>query len=499
MTATADVAIIGLGPTGATLANLLGEQGVSTLVLERETHIYPLPRAVHFDGETMRILQSIGLQDAVKAIARPGTQGMHFVSGTGQTLLIRQGSDQPGPQGHHNSWYFHQPELEALLRQRMAQHPSVRLCLGHHTESIAADADGVTLHSVDSHSGKTQRHRVRYVVGCDGARSAVRASINSHLQDRGLKQAWLCLDVLTHRDMPLPPYTVQWCDPQRPMTMVNKTGRRRRWEIMVLPSDDSSRLTQPDFYWPLIQRWVTPNDAVIERAAAYTFHSVVAQSWHQGRVFIAGDAAHQTPPFLGQGMCAGLRDASNIAWKLKAVLSGAVHPDVLTTYGSERLNHVREFIDLAVRLGAIIQETDPERARQRDAEFAQQGATLFAFPQPRLGPGAYMAHQPSAGFVAPQFTLPNGRLMDDAMGHRFALLLNAAPHPQLTPAAQPRLHQADVSHVVAEPHSPMQQWLTQHHASAVLLRPDRYVAGWVDQATSWSALDAWLTRLAEPQ
>ena len=140
MTATADVAIIGLGPTGATLANLLGEQGVSTLVLERETNVYPLPRAVHFDGETMRILQSIGLQDAVKAIARPDTQGMHFVSGTGQTLLIRQGSDQPGLQGHHNSWYFDQPELEALLRQRMAQHPSVRLCLGHHTESIAADA-----------------------------------------------------------------------------------------------------------------------------------------------------------------------------------------------------------------------------------------------------------------------------------------------------------------------------------------------------------------------
>ena len=494
-----DVALVGLGPTGATLANLLGAYGISTLVLERDTQVYPLPRAVHFDGETMRILQSLGLQHAVQAISRPGTQGMHFVSGTGQTLLVRQGSDHPGPQGHYNNWYFHQPELETLLRQRLAQHPNVHVQLGHEVQGLTADAHGVTLETTDLSNGQTQRHRAQYVVGCDGARSAVRHAIGSDMDDRGLKQAWLCLDVLTHNELPLPAYTVQWCDPQRPMTIVNKTGKRRRWEIMVLPGDDPEQLTQPDFYWPLVARWITPAQATVERAAAYTFHSVLAHTWQNQRLIIAGDAAHQTPPFLGQGMCAGLRDAANLAWKLHAVLSGQAHPDLLLTYGSERMPHVREFIDLAVRLGAIIQETDPERARLRDATFADQGAEIFAFPQPRLGPGAYLSHQPHAGTVAPQFTLSQGQLMDDVIGHRFALLVAAERAQQVQSSRYPRLCQADVAQLTAELGSPMHQWLAAHHACAVLLRPDRYVAGLAHQPAELAELEAWLAALLTPK
>jgi 3-(3-hydroxy-phenyl)propionate hydroxylase len=274
---------------------------------------------------------------------------------------------------------------------------------------------------------------------------------------------------------------------------------RRRWEIMVLPSDDPEQLTQPDFYWPLVARWISPAQATVERAAAYTFHSVLAHTWQNQRLLIAGDAAHQTPPFLGQGMCAGLRDAANLAWKLHAVLSGQAHSDLLLTYGSERVPHVREFIDLAVRLGAIIQETNPERARLRDANFAAQGAEIFAFPQPRLGPGAYLSHQPQAGSVAPQFTLPQGQLMDDVIGHRFALLVTAEQAERVQPSHYPRLCQADVAQLTAEPGSPMHQWLAAHQACAALLRPDRYVAGLAHEPAELAELEAWLAALLTPK
>jgi 3-(3-hydroxy-phenyl)propionate hydroxylase len=260
----------------------------------------------------------------------------------------------------------------------------------------------------------------------------------------------------------LPDYTIQLCDPERPMTIVHVGGRRRRWEIMLMPGDDTGRLTDPEVFWPMLARWLGPDDAVLERAAVYTFHSVVQEGWRKGRLLLAGDACHQTPPFLGQGMCAGLRDASNLAWKLVAVLRGEAPDTLLDTYESERLPHVRTFIDLAVKLGAVLQETDPDAAAQRDKRFAA-GATLFDFPQPQLGPGDRADTAPPVGTIFPQPRLADGRLMDEAIGPRFAIV----GEPALLAARRPDA--VMLPGVGAD-------WLAAHGLRAALLRPDRYVA-----------------------
>ncbi len=441
-----DVAIVGCGPVGALLANLLGQAGLSVDIYDREREIHALPRAVHFDGEVMRIFQAAGLANRIAAATRPSPHGARYEEPSGRTLMIRRGSERPGPNGWSGSWYFHQPVLEGILRQGLARFPNVRVHLG---EKVA---------SVDNLDA-------RFVVGCDGARSMVRRAIGSRQVDLGLHQPWLVVDVLADPESPrtkaLPLYSLQFCDPARPMTLVNVNGRRRRWEIMLMPGDDPARLTDPEIFWPMIARWLGPEDAEIERAAVYTFHSVVQEGWRRGRLLLAGDACHQTPPFLGQGMCTGMRDASNLAWKLAAVVKDDAPDSLLDTYESERRPHARAFIELAVRLGSVIQATDPAEIAARNQRFVE-GTTIFDFPDPQLGPGCGLGTSPPVGALFPQPTLADGRLMDDAIGQRFAIVGETALLEQLRPDA------------VLLP-GVGQDWLAERDARAALLRPDRYI------------------------
>ena len=366
---------------------------------------------MHFDGEVMRIFQSAGLAEKIAAVVRASSKGMHFVNGEGRTLMIRRGIDGPGPHGWAGNWYFHQPILEGVLREGLKRFANVRVHLGHEVASVD-DLDA------------------RYVVGCDGARSLVRQAIGSRHLDLGLHQPWLVVDLLCDPDSPrvkaLPDYTVQLCDPARPMTVVNVGGDRRRWEIMLMPGDDPARLTDPDVFWPMMTRWLGPEDARLERAAVYTFHSVVQEGWRKGRLLLAGDSCHQTPPFLGQGMCAGMRDAANLAWKLAAIVKDGAPDALLDTYESERLPHVRAFIDLAVRLGAVLQETDHAAAAARDRRF-EAGARNVRLSRSRsLAPAVALDAPPPVGTIFPQPRLGDGRLMDEVIGQRFAIVGEAA-------------------------------------------------------------------------
>ncbi|MGI9616156.1 MAG: bifunctional 3-(3-hydroxy-phenyl)propionate/3-hydroxycinnamic acid hydroxylase [Acidimicrobiales bacterium] len=452
-----EVAVIGLGPTGAVLANLLGQLGVDTVAIERESEPVAEPRAAHFDGEIMRVFQTIGLQREIEAQARPGLEGMHFVSASGQTLMVRTASQEPGIHGHYNSWYFHQPELERSLRRGLERHRSVTQVLG---EAVAIDQsdDGVAIEV--SKGGDERRIEARYLVGCEGGRSLTRRTMGTSSTDLGQHQDWLCVDVKLRREVDLPNHTVQFCDPARPMTMVNMASGRRRWEIMLMPGDDPGRMTDPETVWSFLGRWLDPDDAVIERSAIYTFHSLIADRWRDGRLFLAGDAAHQTPPFLGQGMCAGIRDAANLAWKLAATLDDG-DTDRLDTYQGERRSHVEEFIGLAVRVGDVIQLTDPTAAAERDESFARTGPELFAFPQPAIGDAA----EPPIGLPAPQFQLAGGELSDELVGQRWSVLSDgSAGHPDAAVALR-----ADEVAGVAE-------WLAENGLRWALVRPDRYVA-----------------------
>jgi 3-(3-hydroxy-phenyl)propionate hydroxylase len=424
----------------------LGQAGLAVEIFDREREIHPLPRAVHFDGEVMRIFQNAGLAERIAGVVRPSSRGMHFVNGEGRTLMVRRGIDGPGPHGWAGNWYFHQPILEGVLREGLKRFANVRVRFGREVGSVE-DLDA------------------RIVVGCDGARSLVRQAAGSRAIDLGLHQPWLVVDLLCNPASPrakaLPDYTIQLCDPARPMTVVNVGGDRRRWEIMLMPGDDPARLTDPDVFWPMMARWLGPDDARLERAAVYTFHSVVQEGWRKGRLLLAGDSCHQTPPFLGQGMCAGMRDASNLAWKLAAVIKDGASDSLLDTYESERLPHVRTFIDLAVKLGAILQETDREAAAARDSRF-EAGAEMFDYPQPQLGPGCRVDAPPPVGTIFPQPRLADGRLMDEAIGQRFAVVGDATILEGLRADA---ILLTDVGAA----------WLERHGARAAILRPDRYI------------------------
>jgi len=458
-----DVAVIGLGPTGAVLANLLGLAGLDTVVIEREPEPVAEPRAAHFDGEVMRVFQGLGLMTEIEAQSRPGLQGMHFLSGSGQTLMVRTASQERGVHGHYNSWYFHQPELEHTLRRGLDRFPTVTQLLG--AEAVTIDrtnpATGIGLSTNDG------PHRVEaaYIVGCEGGRSLTRRTIDTTSTDLGQHQPWLCVDVLLKREVDLPSHSVQLCDPARPMTMVNMAGNRRRWEIMLMPGDNAEAITDPDVVWSFLSRWVSPDDALIERSAVYTFHSLIADQWRDGNLFLAGDAAHQTPPFLGQGMCAGIRDAANLAWKLVATIDDGDEAR-LDTYQAERRPHVEEFTRLAVKVGEVIQLTDPVGATERDASFARTGPKLFTFPQPVIG-GAV---EPPVGLPAPQFRNRSGRLSDDLVGQRWSVLSDGSQD-----------HDHDHGHKTAvaltsDEFPLLATWLAEHGLAWALVRPDRYVA-----------------------
>lgn len=473
-----DVAIIGFGPAGATLANLLALRGVSVLVIEREADVYRLPRAIHFDGECMRVFQTIGLADAMTPdlIVSPG---MKFVDAGGRVLIDWSRPQERGPQGWSMSYRFHQPQLEDTLRAKLAKDPKVAIRTRHDLFSIEQQPDRVSLRVEDMSTGRLLQTAARYVVGCDGARSLVRRFMGTELDDLESHERWLVLDVLLKRERPdLGDHSVQFCDPRRPSTYVRGVGQRRRWELMLMPGDDPATITRPESVWPLLSRWITPEDATLERPAVYTFHSVVAKGWRQGRLLIAGDAAHQTPPFMGQGMCAGVRDAYNLAWKLADVVRGDAPPSLLDSYESERSPHVREFIETAVRLGGVIQAIDPDFVKKRDAEMAAN-PQVFHTPQPKLGPGA---HDDGTfdGQISTQPTLEDGRRLDDLLGFRFALIATGELAASVPPG--------DRLAVVAADEPALQAWLSALGADAVLLRPDRHVAGVASDPSATQAL-----------
>lgn len=464
-----DVCIVGYGPTGVTLANLLGKHSISTLVIERQPAPYDLPRAVHFDDEVMRVFQTIGLADRIAPTTHV-SPGMLFKDREGRLLVDWSRPMEIGPQGWHRSYRFHQPELERILRDGISRFPSVSVRECREFLDATQDATGVTVRMQNLATGEIEIMRCSYLVGADGARSMIREMIGTDWNDLKFNQNWLVVDVCLTRPMPeLGDYSVQYCEPERPATYVRGTGNRRRWEIALLPEENPEAMTHPASVWARLARWVTPQDAVLERAANYTFRSVINRKWRQGRLLIAGDAAHLTPPFLGQGLCAGIRDAANLGWKLTQVLSGHSSEALLDTYASERIPHVTEYVAQAVRLGEVINTCALESVT--NAAPVPQGGLRIASIAPILGPGLAAGWTAPAHRIAPQPTLSTGVRADDAAGYGFALF--ARPGLQVTPR--------DGLTVIRD--TAVQPWLDQLGAEAVMVRPDRYVLGAARNAT----------------
>ena len=315
-----DVAIVGCGPAGVVLAALLGQAGVAVHVCDRLPGVYEIPRAIALDHEILRVFQQIGVIDQVLPHTEPFTNSEFF--GVDGQLIRRMTMVQPPfPQGYTPSVVFTQPPVERILRERLAQLPGVTVALGLAMSSFSQDADGVSLHYADGSAV-----RARYAVACDGGGSAMRSALGIGLEDLDFDEPWLVIDLLCNEQglAKLPKTSVQYCEPERPCTLVIGPKNHRRWEISLKPGEDAAEAATPERTWALLSRWLTPADGQLWRQSSYRFHALVAERWRAGRVFLAGDAAHMQPPFLGQGMCQGVRDVANLAWKLTAVLSGQV-------------------------------------------------------------------------------------------------------------------------------------------------------------------------------
>jgi 3-(3-hydroxy-phenyl)propionate hydroxylase len=466
-----DVAIVGYGPVGATLANLLGVEGIKVALFEREASVFHQPRAGHFDDEVMRIFQTTGLAEAISKTLRLNP-GMRFVSAKGEVLINWPRPAEIGPQGWHASYRFHQPTLERILREGVARFGHT-VFLQHDVTSVDEHDDHVVVNATDLVNDTQRTIRCRYLIGCDGGRSLVRRTMGSGVDDLYSDEEWLVTDIELVEDMPeLGDFTIQHCDPARPVTYARGVGNRRRWELMLVEGDDPRTIAEEDSVWRLLARWIKPTQGRIVRAVVYTFHSIVAKRWRKGRLMLAGDSAHQTPPFLGQGMCAGIRDTANLAWKLAAVLRGEASDRLLDTYETERSPHVRKYIEQAVRLGKLIQIRDPQEAERRDQQFREQPEQMKSI-KPALGPGLHGDGAGPAGELAPQPRLRDGRLLDDVVGTSPALLATGSFADGLSASERELCRQAKVVVLADEG----LDYLETLGMPAAVIRPDRYLLG----------------------
>lgn len=361
-----DIAIVGCGPVGALLANLLAKYGLRIVVLERETAAYSLPRAAHLDDEALRILQAADVLEEALAHHRV-IDGLDVVSGKGNVLLrARKAGAEEQPYGFPAANLIHQPTVEKALRDGLRRYPNVEVRFGCTVDGVDDNGSHVSLRG-SAEEGPFEV-TASWVVGCDGARSIVRGSMGSPLVGGRFEQPWLVVDVNLNEEVELPERLLQIADPERPTTHVPFPNPRRRWEFMLKPGETQEAMTQPETIRRLLSPHIDPDLLEVERAAVYTFRDLTATGWRKGRLLIAGDAAHQMPPFLGQGLCSGLRDAHNLAWKLALVAKGAAEPALLDSYETERRPHVRAIAKLAVRAGKMIQSSGT-RARFRDGAF----------------------------------------------------------------------------------------------------------------------------------
>ena len=410
----ADVAVVGYGPVGRLLALLLGRAGKRVVVIERQPRAYPLPRAVHFDDEIGRIFQSVGVPpDSVPdVVAR--YDDLYEWRAADRRPLLRLDWRGLGPSGWHVSNFFYQPGLEAILDQQVQSLESVTVLRGWTAVTHREDADTGTL-ELRSVTEERRTVAARYVVGADGANSLVRSWIGSTFTDLGYFHDWLVIDLLMHapvEDFDFSPAAWQLCDPARPTTLVPGGPGRRRFEFMRLPTETVEELNDEETAWRLLEPWgITPATAKLERHTVYTFQARWCDTWRKGRLLLAGDSAHLMPPFAGQGMCSGLRDAVNLAWKLELVLDGHAADEILDSYGPERAEHVRHFIEASMGLGEVICLPDPIAAAQRDAAMQADltaGIQQPPRPLPRLGPGLHRDDS-GGGSLSLQAVVEGGR------------------------------------------------------------------------------------------
>ena len=347
----APVVVVGGGPVGCTLSIALSNLGIANVVIERDVEIHPLPRAILIDGELERALIQLGLGAGLAPLLTP-MRTAEYVDVNGVRLAGQDIPDKSAFGGLAPASVHFQPDIEALLRREVVAR-GARLITGALVTGVEHDSGGVTVH-IDGQPDV----RADFLVGCDGASSTVRRSTGIAWEDLGFDQDWLVVDIQVNdrATCGLPDVARQICDPQRPVTMISGHDRYYRWELQLQPGEDPQQVNTPENVWAMLSTWITPDKARLVRSATYRFHAVVASTMRVGRVMLAGDAGHQMPPFMGQGLNSGMRDAVNLAWKLKWVIEGWSRDGLLDTYSTERRTHAKQVVEQSVEAGRLIDQ-----------------------------------------------------------------------------------------------------------------------------------------------
>ena len=512
-----DAIVVGGGPTGLTATALLGNRGWKVAAFEKRLQRYSMPRAGHIDHEVMRIVQAVGAHQAI-IDDDAETEVYEWFNGEGKTLLSFP-MGEASISGFQSDYMMFQPVLDGALHEAIDRIDNADVVMGRAVTGLDQDADGVALtlahmvadgsgHAVPS--GEESTVWAPYVLAADGAGSPVRdAMLGIPREDFGFNEDWLVIDVRLKRDLP-DGVSGQWCDPRRPIYIGALGKRYHRFECAVLPGETEEQMLDSDFAWRILaERGVGPDDVEIFRQVVYAFEARVAERWREGRVFLLGDAAHTMPPFMGQGLCSGVRDCANLAWKLDLVRGGLAPDELLDTYEEERRPHVKQWIDLSITVGKISCTFDAEEARQRDdALLSGNAPPLPGFPTLAGGvlspDAAGELHAPVGEFFvqAPVAGPPGEGLLHDVVGHGF-LLVGADGDPRAA-LGEEELALLEwlgcrvwflgesVDGGLADPIGAIAGWFEEHGIAAALVRPDYYVAGTVDEYAELPGLVGWL-------
>ena len=475
------VVIVGAGPVGVTAATLLAQQGVDCLLLDRWSNVYPQPRAVHIDDEVRRIVGRLGVADQFAAISRPA-QGLQLRDPNQKVLSQFRRERAESANGYPQANMFDQPELETLLRSNLKHYPHAVFRGDSEVTEVSQLGEGrIRVTFADKMSGQGHHVETTYLLGCDGANSLVRTATGASMRDMGFEQRWLVVDVTTDAELNQWDGVHQVCDPHRAGTFMRVGPNRYRWEFRLLSGETADDFNTVATLYPLIRPWVEgvePGRLQLVRVAEYTFRARVADHWRRGNVFLLGDAAHLTPPFIGQGLCAGLRDAMNLGWKLAGVVNGWLPESVLDSYEDERKPHATYMIRFALAMGLTM------------TAGGEVGNLLrrLALPRLHLIPGLrdkvvdsttpalrqsalvikHGGRRGLAGRLCPNPVLANGKRFDEVVGQRFAVV-SSAP---LSEQQHDELARRGAVVVAAEPGTELARWLRRGRATAVVVRPD---------------------------
>ena len=475
------VVIVGAGPVGVTAATLLGQYGVDCLVLDRWDGVYPQPRAVHLDDEIYRVLVRLGIAEQFAAVSRP-TRGLQLIDRNHRVFAVFDRAGDHGRHGHPRANMFDQPELEQLMRTNLKDQTTVSMRGNVEITDVAQDGQGrVRVDFTDGLTGEHDSVLATYVLGCDGANSVVRTAIGSVMEDLNFEQRWLVIDVSSTVELEQWEGVHQVCDPERAATYMRIGDTRYRWEFRLLPGETATDFESIEALRPLIAPWVhgIPCDQLeLVRVAEYTFRAQLADRWRDRNVFLLGDAAHLTPPFVGQGLCAGVRDSMNLSWKLAGVLSADLPEWVLDTYESERKPHARALIQLAKLIGVSM----TRGGRAGDLLRRAIAPRLHWIPglrdrlldseTPPLSRSALVEGRglrtSLAGRLCPNALLADDLRYDDVTGGGFVLVTGVP----LSSQQRALLASRGTEILEVEPGSSLHTWLADGKGVAALVRPD---------------------------